>query len=144
MPGRIVRATTAERVSELLGSREGRRHLTAHGWVQGMPVVMAAPAETLNDVMGLVSLHGCSVLIAMIDVQSDELKFVHVSTPNPALRSVSVEKDRTRAQELFTRTENEGLVTFRVKYWESSAVAHPLPVFRPATETKTYASRFSA
>lgn len=144
MPGRIARTTTAERVSELLGSREGRRHLAAHGWVQGMPVVMAAPAETLNDVMGLVSLHGCSVLIAMIDGQSDELKFVHVSTPNPALRVVSLEQDRTRAQELFTRTENEGLVTFRVKYWESSAVAYPLPAFLPSTETKTYASRFSA
>lgn len=48
MPGRIVRTKTAERVSELLGSREGRQHLTKHGWAQGMPIVMSIPTEPLN------------------------------------------------------------------------------------------------
>ena len=143
MPGRFVRTTTAERVSELLGSREGRHHLAAHGWEEGMPVLIAAPAEPLNDVMGLVSLHGQSVLVAMIDPELDELKFIRVSTPNPALRTVTAEKDRTRILELFARTDKEGLVTFRAKYWQASAVTYPIPSFYPATESRTYASRVS-
>lgn len=142
MPGRIVRTQTAERVSELLGSREGRKHLSAHGWVQGMPVVMTVPTEPVNDVMGLVSMHGRPVLVAMFDTTANELKFIYVSTPNPALQQVELEKESTQIQELFSRTEQEGLMTFRVKYWDCSAVAHPIPVFRPAAETLTYAPRF--
>lgn len=84
------------------------------------------------------------MLIAIIDFHSDELKIVHVPTPNPAFRAVSLEKIPTRVQEPFTRTEKDGLVTFRVKYWQSSAVAYPRLSFHPSTETKTYAARFSA
>ncbi|QCY48489.1 Conjugal transfer protein TraG [Glutamicibacter creatinolyticus] len=29
----------------------------AHGWVQGMPIIMAKPHEPLDDVMGLVAIH---------------------------------------------------------------------------------------
>lgn len=144
MPGRIARTETAERVSELLGSREGRAHLTAHGWEQGMPVVMAVPHESLNDVMGLVSMHNRSVLVAMLDAYSDTLKFLHLCVPNPALRCVAAEKDATQISDLFARAEREGLVTFRSKYWDASSVAHPIPIFEPARETKTYAQRFYA
>lgn len=144
MPGRIVRTKTAERVSELLGSREGRQHLTKHGWVQGMPIVMSIPTESLNDVMGLVSMHGRPVLVAMLDSTLDELKFLYVSTPNPALRSVDVEKDSSPISDLFARAEQHGLVTFRAKYWDASSVAHPVPVFQSAGASTTYAHRFSA
>lgn len=144
MPGRIIRTQTADRVTELLGSREGRKHLAAHGWVLGMPIVMAAPTEPINDVMGLVSMHGQPVLVAMVDTNADALKFLYVSTPNPALQQVDKEKDSTPILELFGRAEEEGLVTFQVKYWDSSAVAHPIPAFQPAVEARTYAHRFSA
>ena len=49
MPGRLVRSQTAVRVAELLGSREGRRHLGNYGWTQGMPVVMTQPEESLDE-----------------------------------------------------------------------------------------------
>ncbi len=133
MPGRIVRTETAERVTELLGSREGRQHLSAHGWVQNMPVVMTAAKESANDVMGLVSMHGRAVLVAMIDPQSSELKLIHVSMPNQALKPVEVEAEETRIGSLFQRAAREGSTTFRVKYWEHSAVAHPIPSFQPAS-----------
>lgn len=144
MPGRIARTKTAERVSELLGSREGRAHLKNHGWEQGMPVVMAVPSESLNDVMGLVSMHNRPVLIAMLDTRTDTLKFLHLCVPNPALRCVDAEDNAAQISDLFNRCEREGLVTFRSKYWEASSVAHPIPAFEPAPETKTYAQRFYA
>lgn len=143
MPGRLVRTQTAERVSDLLGSREGRAHLAAHGWAQGMPIVMAEPAELLNDVMGMVSMHGRSALVAMLDAGSDELKFLYVSPPNPVLKSVDPEEATTHIPELFARTENQGAVTFRVKYWDSCAVALPIPVFHPVSDTKSYGQRLS-
>ena len=142
MPGRIVRTKTAERVSELLGSREGRKHLSEYGWAQGMPIVMTVSTESVNDVMGLVSMHGRSVLVAMLDPQSDELKFLYVAMPNPALETVGCEKDSTPISDLFERAELQGLVTFRSKYWESSTVTHPVPAFRGAPEAKSYAQRF--
>ncbi len=118
MPGRIARTKTAERVSEILGSREGRRHLADHGWVQGMPIVMAVPTEPINDVMGLVSMHGRPALVAMLDNQLDVLKFLYISTPNSALRAV--------------------------EDWDASSVTHPVPVFGPSSESITYAHRFGA
>lgn len=142
MPGRIVRTKTAERVSELLGSREGRRHLSEFGWVQGMPIVMTVSTESVNDVMGLVSMHGRPVLVAMIEPVSDELKFLYVAMPNPALETVACEKDSELISNLFQRAELNGLVTFRSKYWESSTVTHPIPTFRGAPVTRAYAQRF--
>ncbi|WP_334122027.1 hypothetical protein [Glutamicibacter sp.] len=144
MPGRIARTKTAERVSELLGSREGRKHLRAHGWEEGMPVIMALPSEPLNDVMGLVSMHNRSVLVALLDAHIDTVKFLYLSAPNQALHCVEAEKDATQISDLFSRAESEGLVTFRSKYWDASSVAHPIPVFDPSPETKTYAQRFYA
>lgn len=144
MPGRIARTKTAERVGEILGSREGRRHLADHGWVQGMPIVMAVPTEPINDVMGLVSMHGRPALVAMLDNQLDLLKFLYISTPNSALRAVEVERDSTQIQDLFDRAEKNGLVTFRAKYWDASSVTHPVPVFGPSSESITYTHRFGA
>lgn len=144
MPGRIVRSRTAARVTELLGSREGRRHLSERGWVQGMPVVMTGATESVNDVMGLVSIHGRSVLVAMLDPLTDALKFLFVSMPNPALEVVNPEKDETQIQDLFRRAELQGLVTFRSKYWESSTVTHPIPSVGSVQELKRKAQRLSS
>jgi hypothetical protein len=143
MPGRLVRTRTAERVTELFGSREGRNHLAAYGWVQGMPVIMTVPTEPVNHVMGLVSMHGRSVLVAMLDAGTDELNFLHVSMPNPALQSVDLEKDTDQIHELFVRTQNRGSVTFRVKYWDSCAVAHPIPAFNAVVATLRQGQRLN-
>lgn len=134
MPGRIVRSKTAERVAELLGSREGRKHLSQFGWVEGMPVVMSESHEALDDVMGLVSVHGRAVLIAMIDPRSEQLLFLHISAPNPALSIVNSVAEGTNISSLFEAAEHEGMMTFRVKYWKYSAVAHLIPAYQ-ATAT---------
>jgi len=132
--GRIVRSRTAERTAELLGSREGRKHLSQHGWTQGMPVVMAGAQELLDDVMGLVSVHGRAALIAMIDPRSDDLQFLHVSAPSPVLEIVTPAAARTRIASLFAAAEDEGMQTFRVKYWQHSAVAHLIPACHRSAE----------
>ncbi len=123
-------------------SREGRKHLSEYGWVQGMPIVMTAPTESVNDVMGLVSMHGRPVLVTMLDPQTDELKFLYVAMPNSALQTVGCELDSTTISVLFQRAELHGLVTIRSKYWEFSTVTHPVPVFRWSSETKSYAQPF--
>lgn len=129
MPGRLVRSQTAQRVAALLGSREGRKHLAAFGWKQGMPVVMTQPSEPLDDVMGLVSVHKSPVLVAMAEMETGELKFLHISEPSAALQVVPPCGPRTRASDLFEQAEQTGMRTFRVKYWKHSAVAHAIPSF---------------
>lgn len=133
MPGRIVRSKIAERVADLLGSREGREYLSQYGWVQGMPVVMATANELLSDVMGLVSVHGRAVLIAMASPETEELHFVHVSTPSPVLNEVAPSSADALVGSFFERVERESMVTFRVAYWKYSAVANAIPAFsRPS------------
>ena len=109
-----------------------------------MPIVMTVSTESVNDVMGLVSMHGRSVLVAMLDPKTDALKFLYVAVPNPALETVGCEKDSTPISDLFQRAELHGLVTFRSKYWESSTVTHPIPAFRGASETASYVHRFGS
>lgn len=137
--GRIVRSKTAERVTELLGSREGRKHLSQYGWVEGMPVVMSESQEALEDVMALLSVHGRAVLVAMLDPRSADPLFLHVSAPNPALSIVNSVAQGTSIGALFEAAEHEGMMTFRVKYWKYSAVAHLIPAYR-ATATEAQLS----
>lgn len=131
MPGRIVRSKTAERVAELLGSREGRSHLSEYGWIQGMPVIIAQLNEPVDDVMGLASVHNCAVLVAILDNQSDQLRFIHVSPPNGALQIVDETPAKTRICTLFEQAEEKGMLAFRVRYWTHTAIANALPVFTP-------------
>lgn len=131
MPGRIVRSKTAERVAELLGSRDGRRHLSRYGWVQGMPVIIAQPHEPAEDVMALVSVHDCPVLVAMLDTPSEALRFIHVSPPNAVLEIVDELPRNTRTCALFEQSEARGMLAFRVRYWKHSAIANAVPVFTP-------------
>lgn len=141
MPGRLVRSQTALRVAELLGSREGRRHLGNYGWTQGMPVVMTQPLEPLDDVMGLVSVHRRPVLVAMVETQTDELKFLHISEPSPVLEVVRPSAPRTKIKDLFDEAEQNGMTSFRVKYWRYSAVAHAVPAFNSELLAGKYAAQ---
>ncbi|MBF6670514.1 hypothetical protein FQA45_09670 [Glutamicibacter halophytocola] len=134
MPGRIVRSKTAERVAELLGSRDGRRHLSRYGWAQGMPVIIAQPHEPAEDVMALVSVHNCPVLVAMLDTPCETLRFIHVSPPNAALEIVDELPRNTRTRALFDQSEGQGMLSFRVRYWKYSAVANAVPVYTPETQ----------
>ncbi len=111
-----------------------------------MPVVMAGTQELMDDVMGLVSVHGRAVLIAMIDPRSDDLQFLHVSAPSPALEVVAPAAARTRIDSLFTAAQDEGMKSFRVKYWQHSAVAHPIPAYhRTADEDRlSYRAKLSS
>ncbi|WP_333615312.1 hypothetical protein [Glutamicibacter sp.] len=132
----MVRSKIAELVAELLGSREGLDHLSEYGWVQGMPVVMATPNEPLDDVMGLVSIHGRAVLVAMEDVETEDLRFVHVSMPCPFLHVVAATSSGTTTGSFFDRVKHESMVTFRVQYWKHSAVANAVPISAPRSVAK--------
>lgn len=136
MPGRLVRSQTAQRVAVLLGSREGRKHLGAYGWKSGMPVIMTQPAEKLDDVMGLVSVHQGPVLVALTDPRTDVLKFLHISEPTPALEVVAQSGPDCLIGELFQAAEHCGMKTFRAKYWKYSAVAHAVPYFADVEKAK--------
>lgn len=129
MPGRLVRSQTAHRVAQLLGSRKGREHLAAFGWKPGMPVIMTQPSEKLDDVMGLVSVHQGPVLVAMTEPSTEDLRFLHISEPSPALMVVEPCRQDHAINNLFEQAERAGMSMFRVKYWKYSAVAHAIPVF---------------
>lgn len=108
-----------------------------------MPVVMTAEHELLDDVMGLVSLHGQPVLVAMLQQSTDKLMFIHVSEPHMALGSVQEAKADSRIDSFFEEVHAKGYVTFRVKYWKNSAVAHAIPEFqqcRDSTRTSYHRS----
>ncbi|WP_417366766.1 hypothetical protein [Glutamicibacter arilaitensis] len=129
MSPNLVRSNTAKRVSELLESREGRKHLEENGWHKGMPVVIAEPAESFTDVMGLACVHDSPVLLVMLDPHTTELCLVHVSLPNAALNTVDAYPSGFTAQAFVEQVTKEGMLSFRVKYWNCTAVAHRLPEY---------------
>jgi len=127
MPGRVVRTHTAARVAEILASKRGRAHLEEYGWVQGMPIIMAQACESVEDVMGLASIHGRAVLVAMIDPQTDDLCMLHLSMPNPALRIEEALARTLRISDLMTQAKAGHALVLRISHWKYSAVAHRLP-----------------
>ncbi|UYQ78889.1 hypothetical protein OF385_07055 [Glutamicibacter sp. JL.03c] len=102
---------------------------------------MAHPLEDLDDVMGLVSVHRQPVLVAMINAETDELKFLHVSEPSPVLEVVPPRSPRTTIKDFFSEAEHRDLVSFRVKYWQHSAVAHAIPVFDETVPARAVVSQ---
>ena len=136
MSGRMVRSKTAERVAELLGSREGRSHLSEHGWIRGMPVIIGQINEPVDDIMGLVSVHNCPVLVAILDNQGERLRFIHVSPPNDALEIVEETPAHQPICSLFELAEEHGMLEFRVRYWAHTAVANALPDFTPKEQVQ--------
>ncbi|MFY9678046.1 hypothetical protein [Glutamicibacter protophormiae] len=98
-----------------------------------MPVVTTSAKESAQDIVGLSSMHARAVLVARIDPQPSELKLIQASMPNQALKPVEVEAEGTRIGSLPQRTVHERLTALRVKYWEHSAMAHPIPGFQPTS-----------
>ncbi|WP_216660906.1 hypothetical protein [Glutamicibacter halophytocola] len=127
MPGPIARTQTAVRVADFLATREGKSHLASYGWAPGMPIVMARSSEPLNDVMAMVSIHGQAVLVAMLDPRSDELRMLHITTPQSALRVVAPSPATVTIGEFFDRLSSVTIAEFRVKFWQNTAVAHVVP-----------------
>ncbi|MGO3854765.1 MAG: hypothetical protein ACTJGY_00560, partial [Glutamicibacter arilaitensis] len=71
---------------------------------------MTQPAESLNDAMGMVSIHGRAVLVAMLDPQTDELQLMHVTVPQPALQVAKPSSDRLTVGEFFDRLDRKSVV----------------------------------
>lgn len=127
MPGRIARTQTAVRVADFLATREGKSHLASFGWAPGMPIVMTRPSEPLHDVMAMVSVHGRAALVAMLDPRSEELRMLHITTPQSALRVVTPSAASTTIGAFFDRVASATIAEFRVKFWQHTAVAHVIP-----------------
>lgn len=94
-----------------------------------MPIILAEPDELLDDVMGLASIHGRSVLVAIYDESSDHLGFWFISVPNPALDNVPVEPQGQIMKQFIARGTPHGARTFRVRYWAHSAITFEIPCY---------------
>ncbi len=128
MPGRIIRTQTAQRVAQVLATNKGKEYLGLFGWKAGVPIVMTQASESLADAMGLASIHGRAVFIAMIDRHTDELMMLHLSTQQPDLRTVGAMPQEMGMGEFFGKlTQADGAMTFRVPQWKYSVVAHKIP-----------------
>lgn len=143
MPGRIIRTQTAVRVADFLATREGKAYLSNYGWGPGMPIVMTQPTESLNDAMGMASIHGCAVLVAMLDPGTEELHMLHITTPQVALKVTTACPDKITMGEFFERLATETVVEFRVKFWKHTAVAHKIPTCTAMQSQNTAAARYS-
>ncbi|MFD1377331.1 hypothetical protein ACFQ4U_13450 [Micrococcus antarcticus] len=127
MAGRIARTQTALRVADFLATREGKTHLSQYGWVPGMPIVMTRATESADDAMGMVSIHGRAALVAMLDPLTSELRILHITTPQPALKKVRVSPAGLTMGDLFEQLASTLIVELRVRFWNHTAVAHIIP-----------------
>ncbi|MFJ2619781.1 hypothetical protein [Glutamicibacter sp. NPDC087344] len=142
MPGRIARTQTAVRVADFLATREGKAHLSNYGWAPGMPIVMTQPTESLNEAMGMASIHGRAVLIAMLDPQTKELHMLHVTVPQITLKVTKACADRLTMGEFFQRLSTATIAEFRVKFWKHTAVAHKIPTCPGMQPQNTASTRY--
>lgn len=126
MPGRFVRSKIAELVSEIINSRQGRAQLSAHGWVQGMPIVIAQPEESLSDVMSLVAAHQPPVLVATTDPTNGDLWFMYVSIGCTALQVVEPLSQETTIEQLYRAAIPTSFLTFRIAQMPASSVVHAI------------------
>lgn len=126
MSGRFMRSKTAELVSEVIGSRQGRAQLSSHGWVQGMPIVIAQPEETVNDVMSLVAAHQPPALIATLDPANNDLWFLYVSIGCTALQVVDPLESHTTVSQLYKTAMGSSFLTFRIAQMATSSMVHAI------------------
>jgi len=126
MPGRFVRSKIAELVSEIITSRQGRAQLSAHGWSQGMPIVIAQPEESLSDVMSLVAAHQPPVLVATTDPSNGDLWFMYVSIGCTALQVVDPLPKETTIEQLYRSSLESSFLTFRIEQMPASSVVHAI------------------
>lgn len=94
-----------------------------------MPIVLAGAHELLDDVMGLLSVHGRSALVAIYDEPTDHLSFWFTSVPNPALENVPVEPQGQSMSQFIAQGTPDGARTFRVRYWAHSATTFEIPCY---------------
>lgn len=94
-----------------------------------MPIVLAQPHEQLDGVMGLVSIHGRSAVVAIYDEPDDHLSFWFVSLPNPALENVLVEPRGRTVGEFIAPGTPDGARTFRIRHWAHSAITFEIPCY---------------
>ena len=118
-----------QRLNELLHCPITQRHLTAYGWVEGMPVVFAHRDELVEDVMGFVSVHGRAVLLVLTNAQTDALQLWHVTIPSPLFTRVVPLPSGTTLAELCIRHSENRLMPFRVHFWAHSAALHQIPLY---------------
>jgi len=126
MPGRFVRSRIAQQVSEIISSRQGRAQLSAHGWVQGMPIVIAQQDEQLSDVMSLVAAHQPPVLVATTDPENGDLWFMYVSIGCVALQVVEPLPQNTSIGDLYRSASRSSFLTFRIDQMTASSVVHAI------------------
>lgn len=126
MSGRFVRSKIAELVSEVIGSRQGRAQLSAHGWIQGMPIVIAQPGEPVNDVMSLVAAHQPPVLVATLDPENNDLWFLYVAIGCSSLKVVDPLESHTTIAQLYKAALGSSFLTFRIKQMPTSSMAHAM------------------
>ncbi|WP_461634652.1 hypothetical protein [Glutamicibacter soli] len=123
-----LQSPATQRIQELLGCPEARRHLTSYGWIEGMPVVFAHAAERVEDIMGLVSVHGRAVLLVLSDDETENLQLWHITVPSPIFTRVEPTTPGMMIQELCTRHPESRIIPFRVAFWSHSAAIHEIPL----------------
>lgn len=101
-----------QRLNELLHCPITQRHLTAYGWVEGMPVVFAHRDELVEDVMGFVSVHGRAVLLVLTNAQTDALQLWHVTIPSPSSPELFLCHRELRSRNSALGTARIGLCPF--------------------------------
>lgn len=131
MPGKYIQPSLIEQIRALLASREGRSFLTSNSWVEGMPIITGKAHESLETTMGLLSLHQRPALIAVAEPESEDLRLLYVSDLSRALQIVPCLPKHFSLWDLFKTADLAGLLTFRVKQWKFSRMAHALPFFNP-------------
>lgn len=123
-----LQTPATQRIQELLGCPEARRHLSSYGWIEGMPVVFAHATERVEDIMGLVSVHGRAVLLVLSNDQTKNLQLWHITVPSPIFTRMEPTTPGMTIQELCTRHPESRIIPFRVAYWSHSAAIHEIPL----------------
>lgn len=92
-----------------------------------MPIILAAPFDHVEIVMGLVSLQHSAAMVAIADPETDVLHFLWVSMPCPNLQRVEAYSSEMTMEDFVSHVSGKDPTTFRVKYWEHSAVTYGVP-----------------
>lgn len=127
MAGRIARTQTALRVADFLAPCEGKAHLSEYGWSPGVPIVMTRATESVEDAMGMASIHSRAALVAVIDPATKDLRMLYVSTPQEALKRSGPRHRAAPWGDLFEQLGSALIIELRVKFWHHTAVAHIIP-----------------
>ncbi|MGZ2224020.1 hypothetical protein [Glutamicibacter nicotianae] len=92
-----------------------------------MPIVMTRATESVEDAMGMVSIHSRAALVAMLDPATKDLRMLYVSTPQAALKKVRATPPGRTMGDLFEQLGSALIIELRVKFWHHTAVAHIIP-----------------